>query len=106
MSCKDYDKEGINIVELEKYKQLYEDREQNISKITSERNSALIKISSYKRQLEEEKQFIYLEWIISRQKNRCALVQIRSSVQSEFMDSLIIILKQSMFFLIKKIFRI
>ena len=83
--------------ELDKCKQLCDNREQNISKITSERNSALIKLSSYKRQLEEERQFIYLEWIISRTKHKCALVYIRSSVQSEFTNALIITLKQQMF---------
>jgi len=83
--------------ELEIAHRIFEDREQNVAKLKSERNSALIRISFLNRQLEEEKQFIYLEWTISRHKNVCTLLGIRTSEETNFTKVLITSLKTKYF---------
>lgn len=83
-----------NILNHEKY---IDELEFNKTILTSKLNNMNKQINIYKEQLMEEKEFIYLEWIISCSSSGCSLVRINTSVDTRFTKALIEVLKKEYF---------
>ncbi len=83
--------------ELIEYRNDMHELELSYAETKAQRNTLIKKVIDIKRQLKEEQEFIYLEWVLSVPSGVCRLVEMNVSIDNNFTRSIITKLKDDFF---------